>query len=78
MNMVNVFDSTLGMSLEAFAGTELMTVNMLKQEAEQKRDEGGCNLEARPSHLVHLKTDTLSKEPPVVKIYRSFLDSHLG
>jgi len=35
MNMVNVFDSTLGMSLEAFAGTELMTVNMLKQEAEQ-------------------------------------------
>ena len=35
MNMVNVFDSTLGMSLEAFAGTELMTVNMLKHEAEQ-------------------------------------------
>ena len=33
--MVNIFDSTLGMSLEAFAGTELMTVNMLKQEAEQ-------------------------------------------
>lgn len=35
MNMVNVFDSTLGMSLEAFAGTEMMTVNMLKQEATQ-------------------------------------------
>ena len=33
--MVNVFDSTLGMSLEAFAGTEMMTVNMLKQEATQ-------------------------------------------
>lgn len=38
MNMVNVFDSTLGMSLEAFAGTELMTVNMLKQEADQNTD----------------------------------------
>lgn len=35
LNMVNIFDSTLGMSLEAFAGTELMTVNVLKQEAEQ-------------------------------------------
>lgn len=35
MNMVNVFDSTLGMSLEAFAGSEMMTVNMLKQEATQ-------------------------------------------
>lgn len=39
MNMVNVFDSTLGMSLEAFAGTELMTVNMLKQEAEQNTEQ---------------------------------------
>lgn len=40
MNMVNIFDSTLGMSLEAFAGTELMTVNMLKQEAEQTTESG--------------------------------------